>query len=117
VVIRWNSAIVQGSRVVRFRSTIKPERAWDMNKNLLSLSGKVLEVWIANNGKVSGTAELDDVMVGKGTIKYTFVGKTATYHVVTNDDEITREIALWFAAAYHAGKLRIVHINLKDYDV
>lgn len=87
-----------------------------MNKNLLSLSGKVLEVWVAENGHICGTADLNDILCGKGTTKFTFEGKTATYHVITNDDSITREIALDFAARYHAGTLRIVHFDLKECD-
>lgn len=85
-----------------------------MNKTRLAMTGKVLEVWEAPNGKVCGTDDMNDIIVGKGTILFSFRGRTATYHVVTNDDAVTRSQALMFAAAYHTGNVRRISVNLEE---
>jgi hypothetical protein len=85
-----------------------------MNAELLSYRGTVLEVWIANNGRIAGTDILTDICVGRGTFKYEFAGKQKTYIVVSNDDRITRDIALAFAICYHKGQYKKVHLDLSE---
>lgn len=80
----------------------------------LAHTGKVLEVWIAENGKIAGTDCFDDIVVGKGTFSFSFRGKEATYHVVSNDDRVTRSQALVFATAYHTGNVRRIEVNLRE---
>lgn len=76
----------------------------------------IWEVWIGENQEIRGRL-IEEWRVSQikslYDYNYQIEGREHVYHIVSHD-AISREQAIWFAKEVHAGKVRRLHIDVKQ---